>query len=329
MDVGEHFVHLSVQQPNIEAVQLLTRRVVASPLSGHVLAGIDASDHRHLLIPVHADLELSAFGTNAISVSIRELSDQREATRFLDISCNDEALFLVFDRLAEEIISRVLRPGADTVNACMSTLDDWRAIIETASRPTPSSTVAGLVGELSLLESLAKIDPTGSLSTWVGPNGAVHDFVSKGNSAIEVKATTSVEGNRVKINGLDQLDYSTRSGLHLVVYQLRKTPSAESLDDRIDRLTSLGIPRADLIDRAAQAGYVYESGTDIEARFDCTSVRFWAVDASFPGLKRDDLSHSWTHGIENVRFDLLLDSAPPPLSPESVQKLLAGWVHND
>lgn len=329
MDIGEHFVHLSVQQPQLEEVQLLTRNVVASPQAGHILAGIDAIGHRHLLVPVHEDQELSAFGTNAISVSIRELSDRGEASHFLDISCTDPSLFLVFDRLAEEIISRVLRPGAHAVNACMSTLEDWRAIIDTASRPTPSSTVAGLVGELSLLEKLAEIDPTGAIGTWVGPSGAVHDFESSNNSAFEVKATTLAEGNRVKINGLDQLDYSTRAALHLAVFHLRKSPSAESLDNRIDRLISLGVPRSALIERVAQAGYVYESGTDIATRFDCVSARFWIVDGSFPGLKRSDLTPTTTHGIENIRFDLLLDSAPPPLPVESVETLFREWMNNE
>ncbi|MCT2140165.1 PD-(D/E)XK motif protein [Dietzia cinnamea] len=325
MDVGEHFVYLSEQQRDVGMSQILTREIASTSDIGRILVGIDDHGDRHLLIPITPSQQLTPFSHKAISVSKRTLFGDSAMTDYLDVACSKPRLFLVFDRLLDEVVSRVISGAADPVAACLNTLDEWRQIIETASSQTAATTIAGLVGELALLESLARLDPIGSLTSWVGPEGVVHDFVSDENSAIEVKATTWKEGNRTSIHGLDQLDFSSRARLYLAVYHLRESPNAPSLDDRIDRLVNIGVSKVELIKKISKAGYVYESGTDADHRFECIGFKLWRVTDSFPGLKRCDLGPKLTAGVENVRFDIELVAAPPPLDEHQVEQVLASW----
>ena len=56
-----------------------------------------------------------------------------------------------------------------------------------------------------MLRLLATHNPVGALDAWLGPSMSVHDFV-RGGAELEVKTTTSVDGNFVSISNIDQLD---------------------------------------------------------------------------------------------------------------------------
>jgi hypothetical protein len=185
--------------------------------------------------------------------------------------------------------------------------------------------VIGLVGELEVLRLLAVHNPVGALDAWRGPSKSVHDFV-RGAAELEVKTTTSVDGNFVSISNIDQLDPAAVTSLHLVVVHARENSTAPSLDERIDELIGLGVPQDALLTKLAITGYVYESGVLFEDRFQVRSVRAWIVGASFPGLRRTELGEARLHGVSRIRYELALDSAPKRLSDTEFEHFMATWV---
>ena len=56
-----------------------------------------------------------------------------------------------------------------------------------------------------MLRLLATDNPIRALDAWRGPTKSVHDFV-RGGAELEVKTTTSVDGNFVAISNIDQFD---------------------------------------------------------------------------------------------------------------------------
>ena len=161
-------------------------------------------------------------------------------------------------------------------------LDEWRALLKAAGQSVTRETVIGLVGELEVLRLLAAHNPVGALDAWRGPSKSVHDFV-RGGAELEVKTTTSVDGNFVSISNIDQLDPTAITSLHLVVVHAREDSTAPGLDERIDELIGLGVPQDALLTKVAIAGYVYGSGALVDDRFQVRSVRAWIVGDSFPG----------------------------------------------
>ena len=244
---------------------------------------------------------------------------------YADLHCRISSLDLVFERLAEDVLRRLTADSSTPVTTCRKVLDDWRALLRAPSQSLSRETVVGLVGELEVLRLLASHNSIGAFDAWRGPSMSVHDFV-RGGAELEVKTTTSVDGNFVSISNIDQLDPGLVSSLHLVVVHAREDATAPSLDERIDGLFALGLPNDALLTKVASAGYVYGSGVAVEDRFRIRSVRAWAVSDSFPGLRRAELGETRLKGISKIRYELALDSAPRRLSDEEFDLFMAAWV---
>jgi hypothetical protein len=231
----------------------------------------------------------------------------------------------VFERLVHDVLERIASAPDSPAAAAQSTLEQWRDLIRVARQPIDPQKVVGLTGELEVLARLGSEDPRAALDAWVGCRGAVHDFAS-GSRALEVKATASVDGSTIAISNIDQLDADGLSELLLVAVHCRERPSAPSLDDRIRHLFDMGFPRTDLIDAVSAAGYVFESATPDVPRFETRTVRVWKVNFDFPGLRRSDLPEERRRGVTRIRYDLSLDTAPPPMAEAEGDAALAGWV---
>lgn len=184
----------------------------------------------------------------------------------------------------------------------------------------------GLAGELEVLRLLGAHDPAAALASWTGPERSTHDFSASGRR-VEVKTTSSVDGQSVRVSNIDQLDpYTATEGLHLLVVHCTLDDSAPSLDDRIRALVSAGFPRTALIKAVAKCGYVFESG-QTPARFNIRSLRMWSVDDQFPGLRASDIPTERRAAISRVTYELSLAAAPEPIAVSKMKEVLATWCH--
>lgn len=326
MEISEHFVHLASSAGNFADTQFLTRELDLLIGGNRILIALDTNSLRHLFIPVGDKDVVDAGDYKSMTIEHRELTYRGRTTSFLDLKCVDPKLGLVFERLIADIVHRLSKTTTGINSTVAKTIEDWRELLEQARLPLSRETILGLVGELAILQRLSEVDPHNSIDCWRGPDSGVHDFVSSSNSAIEVKTTASADGEAVQITSIDQLDESLTSSLHLAVVHVRKDPIAQSLDERIETLLALGVPRSRLLELTAKAGYVYESGSaDGEDRYSIRSTRFWVVDSRFPGLRRSSLNAEMLKGVTRVRYELSLAACDDPLNELAVNRLLEGW----
>jgi hypothetical protein len=260
-----------------------------------------------------------------VTLGSRILRIGSDDVTYADLHCRISSLDLVFERLVEDVLKRLAVNSSAPVATCRKVLDEWRELLRAAGHAISRETVVGLVGELEVLRLLAAHNPIGALDAWKGPSKSVHDFV-RGGGEFEVKTTTSVDGNFILISNIDQLDPTIVESLHLVVVHARDDSTAPNLDERIDNLIDLELPRAALLAKVAASGYVYESGIEIEDRFRIRSVRAWVVSNSFPGLRRAELGEARLKGVSKIRYELALDAAPKRLADEEFDRFLATWV---
>jgi len=326
IEVGEHFVLLETQARDVAGSQLLTRAVGLKISGRDVLAAIDAVGQKHLLIPLTIDAVDGDNASQGVTLGSRVLRTDSGDVTYADLHCRISSLTLVFERLADDILRRLAIDDSGPVSTCRNVLDEWRALLKAVGQDVSRETVIGLVGELEVLRLLAAHNPVGALDAWRGPSKSVHDFV-RGGAELEVKTTTSVDGNFVSISNIDQLDPTAITSLHLVVVHAREGSStAPGLDERIDELIGLGVPRSALLMKVAIAGYIYGSGALVDGRFQVRSVRAWIVGNSFPGLRRAELGEARLKGVGRIRYELALDSAPKGLSKGEFEYFMATWV---
>lgn len=324
-EVGEHFVLLEAQARDVTGSQLLTRPVGVKIGGRDTLAAIDAAGQKHMLIPLEVSAVDGDSASQGVTLGSRVLRTESGDVTYADLHCRISSLTVVFERLAEDVLKRLAVDDSAPVSTCRRVLDEWRALLKAAGQNVTRETVIGLVGELEVLRLLATHNPGGALDAWRGPSKSVHDFVRAG-AELEVKTTTSVDGNFVAISNIDQLDPAAMTSLHLVVVHAREDSAAPGLDERIDELIGFGVPQDALLTKAATAGYIYGNGTLVQDRFRVRSVRAWIVGNSFPGLRRAELGEDRLKGVSRIRYELALDSAPKRLSDREFEQFAAAWV---
>lgn len=323
--VAELFVQLRVAEESVGGGGLRALPTGLKVNSEDVFVAVDSSTRRHLLVPVDMDVTIPADDrSQGVRLGTTELQLPSGLVRFADLECRDAKLSLVFERLVEDVLLRLEESG-DGPLVITRVLDEWRDLLRTARSPLERETSLGLHGELEVLSRLGRQHPAAALTAWVGPQGRPQDFVRE-ESAIEVKATASVDGNSIQVSNLDQLDPSLHGRLHLVVVHLREAPTAPSLDDRIEGLLNSGFPRAELLAAVEDAGYVFESGGAASFRFETRSVRAWPVTDDFPGLRASDLAARRRRGVSRVRYELALDVAAAPMRQAESAAFLESWV---
>lgn len=324
-EVADHFVFLDARANEVAGSQLLTRPVGLEIIARDVLVALDASRQKHLLIPLPQDDVDGDNASQGVTLGGRVLRVGSDDVTYADLHCRMSSLDLVFERLVEDVLTRLAADPSAPVTTCRNVLDEWRALLKAAGQGVSAETVIGLVGELEVLRLLAEHNPTGALDSWHGPSRSVHDFV-RGGAELEVKTTTSVDGNYLSISNIDQLDPTLVESLNLVVVHAREDSTGPDLDERINQLVALGVPRQELLVKVATAGYVYESGVQIEDRYRVRSVRAWAVGAAFPGLRRAEIGEARLRGVSRIRYELALDSAPKRIADKEFETFIATWM---
>ncbi|SDL18535.1 Putative PD-(D/E)XK family member [Tessaracoccus oleiagri] len=289
-----------------------------------MFAALDQHGVKNLLVPIPSNQlplheDLGSRGAHLVATNV--LVDG-SAQQYASLRCVEQDLDLVFDRLASDVVTRVFEQNLEPLDACRRSLDDWRALLRKSSS-LAASQVVGLHAELELLRRLGEADPSAAMAWWVGPRHAVHDFVN-GPRALEVKGTSTREGQFIAIHGLDQLDRGTLAELHLAVVRCRESSMGASLDDRIRALIDLGFPRSLLVERVAEAGYLFES-TPGGATYEINDIRYWPVDDEFPGLRRTQMPTHLQKGVSGVQYHLSLEALPEPLSESEVKGLFQRW----
>lgn len=142
----------------------------------------------------------------ALSVEQGRRGDGRWALR---LALLERQLLPVFAALCRDVVA-CTRSGVDEARlgqVVVQRILHWRSLLEREAAGLGEAMLRGLIGELLVLRDrlLAALGPAAAVPAWRGPLGAPQDFVLPDGRRIEVK-TVGPHADRVRINGLDQLD---------------------------------------------------------------------------------------------------------------------------
>lgn len=276
---------------------------------GEVRFAIGEHGEARLLLPLAAgDDTQGTIEAPALRISVSQFVAAGRYTRFLDLTCLESDLEVVFCEVADEIVERI-RSGSGCVAAATSTIEDFRALLLRASRARVEiGPIAGLVGELFVLNRLLDRSPS-AWTAWCGPLGDRHDFRT-GDHALEVKTTTKAGNTEITVSSIEQMAEPTGGALHLL--HLTLEPASGGLLT-VSALTRAATAKADeengIHDRLAALGCSDKDAPEWNAHaFRYEDQSLFEVGRGFPRLTPAMFPHgSAPAGVFGVvyRIDLV------------------------
>lgn len=217
--VAGQWTVLRTDPRNTAGLEIPSMPLGVGTATGSIRLAVGPNGEARLLLPLATQERLNGVeAAGALAVTVSTFTHGGRAHRFLDLTCLSLELEPVFGEVVDEIVSRVSR-GIGCLEAARTTLDDFRNLLDASpSDRIDRSRVAGLVGELVVLNRLLDLSPS-AWRAWRGPAGDRHDFRAT-DTSLEVKASLRAGSERVTINGLEQLAAPSGGTLHLAHFTL-------------------------------------------------------------------------------------------------------------
>jgi hypothetical protein len=295
--------------------QVLWTRIASPEVSDKLLAAIDATGARHLLIHLGEDSDqLQDSESRGLSVSTRDLlAPGAKPGRYLDLVCSDPNSYGIFDIIGGELVQG-LESADNPISLVKGTLTKWRRFwAQTPLRILSVEEQIGLFAELWFLINwlIPYVGASQAISRWRGPFGSRHDFEWSGTS-VEIKGTRSTRGSIHWIHGLEQLSPPEKGELFLFSLQVREEQGAESSLDRLvasleAQVTSDDEAWAKFESALAQSGYVktYEDEYS-KLRLRVVTEGLFIVDDNFPRITPERIVGGTPPGVEQVNYEINL-----------------------
>lgn len=208
--------------------------------SGSVRLALGSRGELRLLLPVRQSERIAETPySQALGIGVATYTLGSTPARFLDITCLNGALDGVFADVTGEIMSRIVG-GVSPLDACRTTIEDFRSLLISPADEVTTQEIRGLVGELLMLRKLLASD-SDAWKLWRGPLRERHDFRG-GSSAVEVKTTGRSASRKITISSVDQLLPPTGGALQLSMFQL---------EERVDGALSVADVTADVVNAAS------------------------------------------------------------------------------
>ena len=274
----------------------------------------DANGDAHLLIPTGEDHQLDEDGgSSGIGLSTRQWDLAGRSHPCVDLHCTLTHLQTEFSTLLVMVLDE-LQTGRDPLESCRHVLARFRELLRLRHQASvDTAKAAGLFAELLWMSRVAGHSPHAALGCWRGDSGGTHDFATT-DHAVEVKATLARETLNIPISSIDQLEPPRGGTLHLYVVRLdtEPDPDALSVPELIDRLTSEGVDRTDLLDRLAESTlYHYldiDRGRWEAEQFTVADEYLFRVDDDFPKLTHSELTSDLSDRVVDIDYEVdLLD----------------------
>jgi hypothetical protein len=302
----------AAELPNTESGAMASAELALRVPDGPLRLAVDGAGHRHLLIPVPAkDPAVDDWHSAGVRLrtTVRVVDDA--VVRFLDLECRRDDLNGVFTGLATEVCAIVAAHRETSAYSLTNILESWRELLSGARQRWTVPRLAGLYGELLVLERLLRDDPDATAS-WVGPSGATQDF-SRNTHALEVKTSVSPTGRLVRIHGIDQLERPESGSLALIWARVNALERgvADDIPSCVQRCLASASSAA-LLSRLDQIGLPSLASVELhEISFDLVERRIYEVDSSFPRITPDQfIGHAVPGGVHHVEYIVDLDTVP-------------------
>ena len=301
------------QVPSTESDALASAELALYAADGPLRLAVDRLGHRHLLVPTGAAGDaVPEWRSEGVQVRAAMKIVDGEAVRFLDLECRRDDLNGVFTGLVADICVAVAKDAHISDHGLVAMLESWRELLGGARREWTVPRLAGLYGELAVLELLLRRD-SGATQTWIGPTGAPQDF-RRHPHALEVKTSTSAVGRSIRIHGVDQLEKPTGGALTLVWTRLAAQPrgSGDDIPSVVERcLAAADSPQLlGLLDRI---GLPSLSSTELrDVSFELVERSVYDVGPEFPRITPDRfVGGAVPGGVQAVEYGVDLDTVVP------------------
>lgn len=297
--------------------------------NGPLAAGLDSEGNRHLLVPIGAH-QIVRKGLNGpvLRLSKRSLEHDGRVQDFADLACLRRDLNDIFATLCADILVATEESPENPVKVLHRILDRWRALFLNPGPPLGTQQLAGLFGELVVLELLLEHD-SGAIRSWKGPSGYRHDFATD-SGALEVKTSTSPSGRAVRIHGLDQLEPPLDGVLGLVWLRLdADAKGGIGFLELIKRVLDLSDDESEILTRLAAVGYrAADNDHYAPSRYSINENRWYNVDIAFPRLTTVDLAAAAiSTNVRNVEYTIdLSGESPAPMEINDVERYIKAML---
>ncbi|CDR08042.1 PD-(D/E)XK motif protein [Streptomyces iranensis] len=298
---------------------------------GPLAVAVDHDGHRHVLVPTHAHSKVrSGPDGPVLRLRKRALEDEETYQTYADLACLQKDFSDLFTELCVDVLGAAEELPEHPVKALYRVLDRWKALFRTQGMPLDPEQLAGLFGELTVLNRLLERDSSAH-RVWRGPEGHRHDY-STGTTAVEVKSSTADEGRRPRIHGLDQLEAPEGGTLCLVWFRLQSTGAngpGIAFVELVERTLQLCDDEGALLALLARAGYRPADGDRYrDVRFVIGEERWYRVDPGFPGLSGRALTAAGVPvSVMDVEYTIdLSGETPSPLTPCQVSQVIHSLI---
>lgn len=289
--------------------------------TGVEVGGFDvvvAQDHlgrRHFLVPFGKDESLRAShrGAGMRATAPRPLLRDGVSHMHLDVVCTRPELHGIFCRVAAELLAIAQSSGDEPARRCEETLRQWRELFGSRKGGLGPEQFVGLLGELFMVERLARFNPAGALSYWTGPLGGIHDF-RRGKIALEVKTTLRHHGLFFTVSGVDQLEEPPGGQLAVAALRFERVPEGSlTISSLMRRIEAAHCDPALLRERLAEVGYIPGESPELDSEaFELRDSRIYAVTSQFPRIIRSSFALGMLPpGVLSLNYEIDLSSAPP------------------
>lgn len=327
--VEQHWIELDAEQSTGERRLRVAELSVAG--TGPLAVAVDHDGHRHLLVPIHSHVKVrTGLDGPVLRLRKRPLEDARTYQTYADLGCLRDDLNDLFTELCVDVLEKAVELPNNPVKALYRVLDRWKSLFRTHGPPLGPEELAGLFGELTVLNRLLAKDPSAH-RIWRGPEGYRHDF-SAATNAVEVKASTGSEGRRPRIHGLDQLEPPDGGTLWLAWFRLHSTTPngvGTSFVESVQEALRLCDDEGALLELLAKAGYrLADADLYEDVCFAIAEERWYRVDANFPGLTGEALAAAGMPvSVLDVEYSIdLSGDIPASMEPEQVSRMIENLV---
>ncbi len=241
--------------------------------------------NRHVLVPLTANQHVRIDrGGTALAVRERPLENGDTYERYADLGCLRRDLDEVFTGLVSDVLAAVEIAPERPLKAFYTVLNRWRDLFRHAPAPLGVGQLAGLFGELIVLNELLAEQST-AVDFWTGPSGSRHDF-AVGSHSIEVKTSTADRNRTVRIHGINQLQPPAHGSLDLVWIRLERVPErGMTLAELVGKTRQASDDDTGLLFKLAEAGYLpADAGRYHDIRFEIREQRWYEVHEEFPRI---------------------------------------------
>lgn len=269
-----------------------------------VRLALDRDGGRHLLVQIDGEPSPPAAINSPLVERVWSLTFGGRRRTYLDVTCQNSGLWEVFDELVVDVLDvahAAQEPGA----AVKEALESWRALFKTGFiRGLSRERRFGLFAELVVLLEAVELASSGEVSSWVGPDGAPHDF-EFASSCVEVKAV-GISSATTRIHGLGQMEPHDPKPLDLVVLTVVESrEEGQQIGSLIERLVQAGVDPSALRTGLSQSGWTDDSAFDEPLAV--SNVLHVQVGSDTPRITSRMLLGGAPDGVSDIGYDIALD----------------------